>query len=382
MVYYVKMGRVPEQRHTYDDKNHIQKEELFGLNAFDGRYSLLYHKFDPAEIESSSVEYEEKLTPVNLMEHRHLRTGELGKLDNFYTGRQVLFFNDSTSTGIIDTDANTDEYFRDALCDEVFFVHSGSGAIQSPFGILKFRAGDFIYIPKGTTYRTTMDERSFFFFTISTEHMEIPENYINKYGQLKEGMPYYSRDIQIPEFIEPENKTGNYRVKVDYGQYYINTVRNFPVFDLEGYDGYLYPFSINIDKFAPIVGKLHMPPPVHTVFESKDFMIGAFLPRLFDFHERAIPIPYYHNNIDSDELIFYSSGNFMSRKGIGEKSITMHVHGMIHGPQPGVVEKSIGAEKTDEVAIMVESYKWLLPTEKAESIKDKNYQYSWKSEKY
>ncbi|EQB72800.1 MAG: hypothetical protein AMDU4_FER2C00128G0012 [Ferroplasma sp. Type II] len=380
MVYYVKRGKVPEQRHTYDMRSHIPKEELFGLNAFDGKYSLLYHRYDPAEVENTSVEYREKLSAVDLIEHRHLKTGSLGKLDNFYTGRQILFFNDTTTTGIIDTDATPDEYFRNALCDEVFYVQSGKGSIESPFGTLRFRQGDFIYIPKGTTYRAMINERSFFFFTISMDNIDIPGNYMNPYGQIKEGMPYYTRDIEIPEFNEINDGEGEYHIMVDYGNYYLKMTRKYPVNDLEGYDGYLYPFTINIDKFAPVVGKLHMPPPVHTVFESKHFMIGAFLPRLFDYHERAIPVPYYHNNIDSDELIFYSSGNFMSRKGIGEKSITMHVHGMIHGPQPGVVEKSIGAKKTDEVAIMVESYKWLLPTEKAESIKDKNYQFSWKSE--
>jgi homogentisate 1,2-dioxygenase len=378
VVYYIKRGKVPEQRHTYDDRSKIPKEELFGLNAFDGKYSLLYHKYDPAEVENTSIEYKEKLSAVDLMEHRHLQTGLLGKLDNFYTGRQVLFFNNITSTGIIDTDATSSDYFRNALCDEVFYVHSGKGSIESPFGTLPYRPGDFIYIPKGTTYRAIISQRSFFFFTISSEHIDIPAHYMNAYGQIKEGMPYYTRDIGIPEFNE--NVTpGPSHVIVDYGSYYLHITKKYPVMDLEGYDGYLYPFTINIDKFAPIVGKLHMPPPVHTVFESKTFMIGAFLPRLFDFHERSIPVPYYHNNIDSDELIFYSSGNFMSRKGIGEKSMTMHVHGMIHGPQPGVVQKSIGAKKTDEVAIMVESYKWLLPTEKAESIKDKNYQFSWKA---
>ena len=381
MVYYVKKGKVPEQRHTYDDRSHIFKEELFGLKAFDGKYSLLYHKYDPAEIEKTSVEYREKLSSVDLVEHRHIKTGMLGKLNNFYTGRQTLFYNDSTSTGIIDTDTSPDTYFRNALCDEVFYVQSGKGSIESPFGTLKFRKGDFIYIPRGTTYRAVMDERSFFFFTISSDHMDIPAHYMNKYGQIKEGMPYYTRDIEIPEFHESTESPGEYHIMVDYGSYYLNISRTYPVLDLEGYDGYLYPFTINIDKFAPIVGKLHMPPPVHTVFEADHFMIGAFLPRLFDFHERAIPIPYYHNNIDSDELIFYSSGNFMSRKGIGEKSITMHVHGIIHGPQPGVVENSLGATKTDEVAIMVESYKWLMPTEKAESVKDKNYMYSWKAGK-
>ena len=167
----------------------IQKEELFGLKAFDGKYSLLYHKYDPAEIEKTSVEYREKLSSVDLVEHRHIKTGMLGKLNNFYTGRQTLFYNESTSTGIIDTDTSPDTYFRNALCDEVFYVQSGKGSIESPFGTLKFRKGDFIYIPRGTTYRAVMDERSFFFFTISSDHMDIPAHYMNKYGQIKEGMP-------------------------------------------------------------------------------------------------------------------------------------------------------------------------------------------------
>lgn len=377
-MYYVKYGKLPEFRHTYINKDNLLREELFGLDAFDSEYSLLYHLYDPAEVESITKEPKKIYEKIDDVKHRHIKTEKFKKYSDFFYGRKILFFNDIISIGIIKPENNCDYYFRNAICDELFFVHYGSGEILSIFGKNNYKKGDFIYIPKGTTYKINIKEDSYFFFVTSKDHIKIPEKYLNKYGQLKEGAPYYDRDFNIPEFIKPENKKLNCDIKVNYENYYMNIKRKYPVFDVSGWDGYLYPFTLNIDKIAPVVGKLHLPPPVHQTFESKTFMVGSFLPRPFDFNEKSIPIPYYHNNIDSDELIFYSSGNFMSRKGIEKGSITLHVHGMIHGPQPGLLEKSIGSKSTDEVAIMVETYKKLYVTDTMVNNEEKDYYLSWK----
>ncbi len=379
MVFYIKRGKVPEFRHTYIDKDNLLKEELFGFDAFDSEYSLLYHLYDPAELEVVQKEPKKLYGKIDETKHRHVKTGKFKKYSDFFYGRKTLFFNDILSIGIINPESNSDYYFRNAVCDELFFVHYGSGEILSIFGKNNYKKGDFIYIPKGTTYKINIKEESYFFFVTSLDHIKIPERYLNKYGQLKEGTPYYDRDFNVPEFMEPEESgKSDYSIKINYMNCYMNIKRNYPVFDVVGWDGYLYPFTLNVNKMAPIVGKLHMPPPVHQTFESKTFMVGSFLPRPFDFNDKSIPIPYYHNNIDSDELIFYSSGNFMSRKGIEPGSITLHVHGMIHGPQPGLMENSIGKKSTDEVAIMVETYKRLYVTNTMLNNEEKDYYLSWK----
>ncbi len=378
MVYYIRHGEMPESRHTYTGRDKLLREELFGLKAFDGEYSLLYHLYDPAEVESISREDKKEFIKINESMHRHIKTMKFKEDSDFFYGRMVLFLNDEISIGIIRPEKNADYYFRNAVADELFFVHNGSGEIISIFGRNKYRKGDFIFIPRGTTYKINISENSYFFFIVSKTHIKIPHRYLNEYGQIKEGYPYYDRDFNVPEFIAPETGVSEYNVKVDYGDYYMNIKRFYPLFDVAGWDGYLYPFTLNIDKMAPIVGKLHMPPPVHETFESDNFMVGSFLPRPFDFHEKSIPIPYYHNNINSDEIIFYSSGNFMSRRGIETGSITLHVHGMIHGPQPGLLEKSICQKGTDEVAIMVETYKELYATELTLKNEEKDYYLSWK----
>ncbi len=380
MVFYVKQGEMPESRHTFQSRQNLLREELFGEESFDGPYSLIYHRNEPTRVRN--LRREEKTNAPNAVNkefiHRHLDGLKLDREGNFFTGRQYLLLNSKLYIGITKPAEKFNDLFRSALNDQLFFVHEGSGMLRSVFGDLNFSAGDYVYVPKGTTYCIDYTSELVVFFLESSERIGIPPRYLNIYGQIKEGSPYYSRDIRYP-FLSKEKRTGRdlYRVYVDYTDHYAVEDRDENPMDVVGWDGYLYPFAININSMAPIVGKLHMPPPVHETFSGKSFMVGTFLPRKFDFHPRSIPISYYHSNIDTDEVLFYSSGDFMSRKGISKESITLHVRGLIHGPQPGAVEGAIGKTETNEVAVMIEAYDPLGITKKAEQIENKDYMKSW-----
>lgn len=379
MVYYVKQGIVPHSRHTYEDREKVRKEELFGEESFDGPYSLIYHVNEPTRV--SSVKQEKKQVSAGTdaaMLHRHFRTSEIDYSTDHFRSREVILFNSTLKMGVMKLRGSSSDFFyRNALHDEVLFIHKGSGTLKSMLGDLKFGKNDYVYIPKGTTYKIHHDGDLDTFFVQSRDRIGIPPRYLNVYGQLKEGTPYYERDFRTPVLGKPTLEKGDYTVYVDYSSYFAVEKRDEHPFDVEGWDGYLYPYAINTETMAPIVGKLHQPPPVHETFSGKSFMVGTFLPRKFDFHPRSIPISYYHSNIDTDEVLFYSSGNFMSRKGIEPGSITIHVRGLIHGPQPGSVENAIGKEGTDEIAVMVEAYEPLIPTKKSEEIEDKDYMKSW-----
>lgn len=378
-MFYVKQGKMPDLRHTFDDREHLLREELFGEESFDGPYSLLYHENEPTEVNSIAELRKESVKPSNkAISHRHFRSLQLGKDGSFITGRKVLMYNSRLSIGLVQPESQMEGLQRNALHEFIGFVHSGSGTLVSPFGSLKFDQGDYLYIPKGLTFFMEYSKDFSMFYMESMDRIGIPQRYLNIYGQLKEGAPYYTRDFRYPTLDKPAHE-GTGKVYVDYGDRFIVEERKKSIFDVVGWDGYLYPFAINIERFAPIVGKLHMPPPVHEHFSGKSFMLGTFLPRLFDFHPRSVPISYYHNNIDVDEVLFYSSGNFMSRKGIDPGSITVHVRGLIHGPQPGSVEGAIGKKSTDEVAVMIEAYEPLKFTEIAEKVEDGDYMNSWRT---
>ncbi|MCL5439463.1 MAG: homogentisate 1,2-dioxygenase [Candidatus Thermoplasmatota archaeon] len=382
MVFYYKQGKVPEFRHTFDSKDNILKEELFGEESFDGLYSLLYHFGEPTRVKDISREEKKEFDPSddNITKHRHLVTSKLERKGNFINGRQYLFWNNRIRIGISKPAEKMSAYMRNALAEELLFFHRGKGKLSTIFGWISLFEGDYVYIPKGTTFFLDTSEDAEILFMESFDRIDLPGRYLNRYGQLREGTPYYTRDFRLPILYEiiPANRYK--KVYVDYDTYYMVEDRDTLVFDVAGWDGYLYPYAINIDRMAPIVGKLHQPPPVHENFSGKSFMVGTFLPRPFDFHPRSIPISYYHNNIDTDEFLFYSSGNFMSRKGIEPGSITLHVRGIIHGPQPGAVEASIGAKSTDEKAVMIEAYEPLQLTKTALKIEDKDYMKSWSKE--
>lgn len=379
MVYYVKQGVVPESRHTYDSKDRLYREELFGEESFDGPYSLIYHRNEPTRVTAVKDIAKKKFMTGQGSPHRHMHfdTNTLPREGSIIDGRHYLLYNSTLRLGVIRPESIPDTYYRSATSEILYYIQKGKGSMSSSFGTLEFREGDYLYIPKGTTVSFHYSDDLEAFFVESFERMSIPQRYLNIAGQLKEGTPYYERDFSVPVLSRDPVLPSSKNVLVDYDDQYALEVRDQDFYDTVGWDGYLYPYTVNISKMAPIVGKLHQPPPVHETFSGKSFMVGTFLPRLFDFHPRSIPISYYHNNIDTEEVLFYSSGNFMSRKGISEGSITLHTKGLIHGPQPGMVEGAIGKTGTDEVAVMVEAYESLVPTETASAISDPDYMNSW-----
>ncbi len=376
-MFYVKQGNMPQSRHTYGDINGVLREELFGEESFDGPYSLLYHSGEPTEVNAIEKKGKDGIRESKkIAAHKHYNALSYPRQGSFITGRKVIMYNDRLRIGTLQPSKTMDVLMRNALFETIFFVHHGSGELFSPFGNLKFGKGDYVYIPKGLTFLLDYTRDFTAFFLESRDRISIPPRYLNMYGQLKEGSPYYTRDFRHP-VLEGFRETGIRDVWVDFDDHFIVERREKTMFDVVGWDGYLYPFSVNVESFSPIVGKIHMPPPVHEHFSGKSFMLGTFLPRLFDFHPNAIPISYYHNNIDTDEVLFYSTGNFMSRRGISAGSITVHVRGIIHGPQPGAVEGAIGKKSTDETAVMIEAYDPLKFTEFADTIEDDSYMKSW-----
>ena len=377
MVYYVRQGRMPRTRHTYESRNKLLREELFGEESFDGSYSLLYHRNEPTRIKSIREARKDEPKFETLKLHKMIDTDIQKRQGNFINGRKPLFGNETLHILILKPSSRTSDLFRHGIRDQLFFVHSGDGKFKTIMGELPFGEGDYIYVPKGTIYNLEHSEDAEFLLIESRDNISVPQRYLNRYGQIKEGVPYYSRDFRHPVLRRGREVKKNCEVYVDFDDRYVVETRDSSPFDLEGWDGYHFPFAINIRDIMPIVGKVHQPPPVHETFSSKSFMVGTFLPRKYDFHERAIPISYYHSNVDTDEFLYYASGNFMSRKGIREGSITIHVRGMIHGPQPGTVEKSLGKEETDETGIMVESYERLGISEEGKRLENKNYMKTW-----
>jgi homogentisate 1,2-dioxygenase len=292
-------------------------------------------------------------------------------------GRVPLLGNADLLLSVADVDRSMDYFYRNAGGDELLFVHHGRGVLQTSFGEIAYRPNDFLVIPSGTTYRVQPDEATRLVVHESSGHITLPKKFRNDFGQLAEHAPYYERDFRAPLLRAPIDAQGEYEVRVSNGgrnATYI--VQNHP-FDIVGWDGYCYPYAFNVEEYAPVTGKLHQPPPSHSTFEAPGAAFCVFVPRLFDYHPLAIPVPYNHSSVDCDEVLYYVSGNFMSRRGVEEGSITLHAAGAPHGPQPGAVEGSLGKTKTDEIAIMVDTFRPLGLAETALPLEDPNYFRSW-----
>ncbi|MEM0195714.1 MAG: homogentisate 1,2-dioxygenase [Thermoplasmatales archaeon] len=377
MVYYLKQGDVPRYRHTFESREKLYREELFGEESFDGSYSLIYHRNEPTRIKSVKEVPKDIVQDDDTISHRLLHTDLIKSGGDFVSGKKVLIQSINLSVSISKPTEEMKFLYSHGIRDQLIFVHRGRGSLISVMGRIDFKKGDYIYIPKGLIYRMEYFDEPIFLLIESKDGIQIPLRYLNRYGQIKEGVPYYTRDIRPPVLERVRDRKEITYVWIDFDSKYVVEERDTSPFDVEGWDGYHYPFAISTEDMMPVVGKVHQPPPVHESFSSKTFMVATFLPRKFDFHERAIPISYYHSNVDTDELLFYSSGNFMSRKGVREGSITLHVRGLVHGPQPGAIEESLGKEGVDEVAVMVESYLPLHVTKEGTQIEDKNYMMSW-----
>ena len=381
MPFYQKKGQVPEKRHIQfrNKNNDLYWEELISREGFSSIYSNTYHKNPPTAIEKIGECSEINLSLRNKI-HKpyHIRTANINNNGDAIFSRIPLFYNQDITIYKSNVTESMVNLYKNAYADELLFIQNGNGVLSSNFGSLNISKGDYVIIPRGVIWEIRIKTKMKILTIESGAPIETPAKYRNKFGQLLEHSPFSERDIKTPNFEKPIDKN-SIKINVKYGskiQSYF--YQNHP-FDLVGWDGYYFPWVFNINDFMPITGKIHQPPPVHQTFQSNGFVICSFVPRLFDYHEKSIPAPYAHSNVDSEELIFYVEGNFMSRKGIDSESITYHPMGLTHGPQPGKIEESLNAKETTELAVMIDTFKPLNMTNNTKEIEDKNYPYSWKS---
>jgi homogentisate 1,2-dioxygenase len=383
MPHYFSIGQIPPKRHTIFRKpdGSLYAEQLVSTEGFSDIYSLTYHCHPPTRVIKIDDVYSfaTKVAIEHNMQHRsffglHVQPQE-DYLDSIFP---VLVNRDVYISLAAPLKSMTDYFYKNSGADEMIFIHKGSGTLKTMYGKIPFSYGDHLVIPRGTTYQLDFDEEDNRLFIVeSFTPIRFPKKYLNAAGQLLEHSPYCERDIRKPQDLETHEEKGDFLVKIKRDDriwpYHFET----HPFDVIGWDGCHYPFALSIHNFEPITGRIHQPPPVHQVFETSTFVICDFVPRLFDYHPLAIPVPYNHSNVDSDEVIYYVDGEFMSRKNIGIGQITLHPKGIVHGPQPGAVEKGIGAKATNELAVMVDTFRPLSVTRHALGIEDKNYFKSW-----
>ncbi len=382
MPFYHHLGQIPHKRHTQFRKpdGTLYREEVMGLEGFDGLESLLYHVAQPTQIKhaeklaSTCVEYAD----FGALRHRHLRTKDFPAGGDAISGRRVLLGNNDVTMGVCRPTESMNYFYRNGQSYELYFVHSGEGTLHTIFGKLDYRPGDYIMIPFGVTWQMELrggDQR--FLVFESPSMIQTPKRYRNGYGQMLENAPFCERDFRVPTDLETHDESGDFEVRVKARDQLTQHILDHHPFDVIGWDGYLYPWIFNIEDFEPITGRVHQPPPVHQTFMGNNYVICSFVPRLFDYHPLSIPAPYNHANVNSDEVLYYVDGNFMSRRGIDVASFTLHPSGLPHGPHPGTVEASIGAEKTNELAVMCDTFHPLNICVQALEFEDDKYAYSW-----
>ncbi len=385
-MHYYSLGSVPVKRHTQFRKpdGTLYHEELFSTEGFSNMYSTLYHANAPTQIvqvgEPRSIE--PKVVHDKQLKHRCLQGFEVEPTDDYLESRQPVLVNDDCKIILAaPRKSMTDYFFKNADADEVIFVHRGTGVMKSMYGKLPFEYGDYLVVPRGTVYQLEFDGPDNRLLIIeSTGPVTTPKRYRNGFGQLLEHSPFCERDIRKPSSLETYDEQGEFLFYIKkQDNLYPYRYLSHP-FDVIGWDGYVYPYAFSIHNFEPITGRVHQPPPVHQTFDGHNFVICSFVPRLYDYHPLAIPAPYNHSNIDSDEVLYYVDGDFMSRKHVDKGMITLHPGGIPHGPHPGTVEKSIGKKGTEELAVMIDTFRPLKLTEQAAGIEIPDYYRSWLTE--
>ncbi|MBA3432058.1 MAG: homogentisate 1,2-dioxygenase [Actinobacteria bacterium] len=380
MPIYQRRGEVPPKRHTqFRTNGRLLVEEVVGLEGFSGNESILYHLQSPSRVkhlgEFTPIQREEWVPEAHA--HRHFLTAPISAEGDAVGGRQLLMWNSDVEIALCRPEAEMDYFYRNGEGDEVVFVHEGSGVLETIFGDLPYWDGDYIVIPRGTTYRfKPYDEQRHLVFT-SPGLIEIPRRYRNSYGQLLEHAPFYQRDMHPPTELKTHSERGDHVLKLRIKNGYQSYVLDYHPFDVVGWDGYVFPWTFNITDFEPIAGRIHMPPPSHQTFQGHNFVICSFCPRKLDWDPNAVALPYHHSNLNSEEMIYYVSGNFGSRRGIEVGSVTLHPSGIAHGPQPGLVEKSLGVTETEELAVMCDTFHPLRLTTLARRLDEPGYAYSW-----
>jgi homogentisate 1,2-dioxygenase len=385
MPHYHKLGKIPPKRHTQfkQPDGSLYKEQVVGSRGFSGISSILYHINPPTQVKDIKNVVPIKLDEWNpgQLRHHHFRTLSAKPESDYISGRKVLLFNNDVSLAISRPQKQMDYFYKNGEGDEIIFVHEGKGTLETNYGLLDYREGDYIIIPRGIIHRFILKSDSSRFLVIeSASQVETPKRYRNEHGQLLEHSPYCERDFRLPESLLTVDKKGEFEVKIKKSNNLHSYIYGFHPLDVVGWDGYYYPWIFNIEDFEPITGRIHQPPPVHQTFEGNNFVVCSFCPRLFDYHPLSIPVPYNHSNIDSDEILYYVRGNFMSRKGIDVASFTLHPGGIPHGPHPGTVEASLGKKSTEELAVMLDTFYPLKLTTFAKEFDDPKYPFTWNEE--
>jgi len=386
MPFYFKLGEIPPKRHTQFRKpnGELYAEELVSTEGFSSNYSLVYHSHPPTLVKNLGEPYsvEPKIAREKHLKHTSLLGFKIKPEDDFLKSRKPVLVNSDLHISLAaPRKSMTDYFYKNTMDYEMIFIHEGSGVLKTGYGNIKFEYGDYLIIPRGVIYQIHFnDEKNRLFIVESFSPIKAPKRYRNENGQLLEHSPYCERDIKTPQNLETIDEKGDFKILIKkQGLIYPYTYGTHP-FDFIGWDGFHYPWGFSIRNFEPITGRLHQPPPVHQTFEAHNFVVCSFVPRKYDYHPLSIPAPYNHSNVDSDEVLYYVDGDFMSRKSVERGQITLHPGGIPHGPHPGTVEKSIGKESTEELAVMIDPFKPLMITEDALEIEDPNYYKSWMSE--
>ncbi|TXD49792.1 homogentisate 1,2-dioxygenase [Polaribacter sp. IC073] len=383
MPFYHKLGKIPPKRHTQFRKKDgsLYYEQLFGTIGFDGMSTNSYHEHRPTMVKEIGKQYsvKPKIAKANNIQSYRFRGFQVPSEDDYLESRKIVLTNSDCNIILSAPKKSTTDYFyKNTDADEVIFIHKGTGKLRTHLGNINFKYGDYLVIPRGIIYKLDFDdENNRLFIVESYSPVYTPKRYRNHFGQLLEHSPFCERDLRRPQELETYNELGDFLIKVKKQGEIIEMIYASHPFDVVGYDGYNFPYAFSIHDFEPITGRIHQPPPVHQTFETNAFVICSFVPRLYDYHPNSIPAPYNHSNIDSDEVLYYVAGDFMSRNDIDQGHISLHPSGIPHGPHPGTTEKSIGKTKTEELAVMVDTFKPLMVTEEAMKIADETYYKSW-----
>ena len=383
MSHYNKLGSIPHKRHTqfFKPDGELYSEQLFSTEGFSDDYSLLYHCHPPTIITKTDepIDVSPKVAEEKMLKHRSFEGFSVKPEKDYLQSRKLILVNNDCHIVLASPQSSMEDYYyKNADADEMIFVHEGTGKLKTQYGELEFGYGDYIIIPRGTIYQIKFnDEHNRLFIVESFTPLRFPKRYMSHYGQLMEHSPFCERDIRTPQNLQTIDEKGDFLIKTKkkgilYGLHY-----GTHPFDVIGWDGCCYPYIFSIHDFEPITGRVHQPPPVHQTFETSSFVVCSFVPRLYDYHPDAIPAPYNHSNIDSDEVLYYVDGEFMSRKHVTRGMITLHPAGIPHGPHPGAVQKSIGAKETKELAVMVDTFRPLQLTTLALEIENQGYVMSW-----
>ncbi|MHA6698171.1 homogentisate 1,2-dioxygenase [Chryseobacterium sp. A301] len=381
-MHYIQEGKIPPKRHTVfkSESDSFYYEQLFGTEGFHGISSLLYHLHRPTQIKTigEPKDVAPKIAVARNVTPRMFKGMNVTPEDDFLESRKFLMVNDDLKMGLAKPRHSMDYFYKNAHCDELLYVHEGSGTLKTFLGNLNFEFGDYLILPRGTIYQLDFDtDTNVFFILESNSPITTPSRYRNEFGQLLEHSPFCERDITTPKLETPVDQIGDFLIKVKkQDQIWDFTYATHP-FDVVGWDGFFYPYKFNIKNFEPITGRIHQPPPVHQNFQAHNFVVCSFVARMYDYHPESIPAPYNHSNIDSDEVLFYTEGDFMSRNHIDLMDFTLHPGGIVHGPHPGAMERSIGKKFTDEFAVMVDPFRPLKLTEEALKVEDPSYMTSW-----